>query len=698
MTLQISNKTKDIMSYESDVWAAADVLRGSVGLKNSEFPDYMMPFFALRMVESRLVRAYIQTKNDPDLTTEQDVIDEVKNNFSFYNSTIVEEHKTLADIVKNDKTFASEFTEYLNSFNDELKNLLGIVGGNRAENLNISAVIDTLRKTGVLFGYAKAWAEVDFTAYDNAEITTLEEHIKRKWADMSAETAGEQYTPFDIIALIARLCAIGQKDMNKPYKVYDMTCGGGNMLYGVEDMLKKYYPNIHVETYGQELRGSLYALARIESMFRQNANIEHGNTLTNDKFAEHQFDYGVANPPYGVDWKDAKKSIENDQTGRFGHGGYPSVSDGQLLFVQHMVAKLNENGKAFIVLNGSPMFSGDAGSGESNIRKWLMDNDYVEGFIQLPTNEFFNTGITTYLWCLNINKPAKNKDKIICINAEDMYESMKKNVGNKSRKLTDDAIEEIAQIFEHFKETDKSKVLSKYHFYFNKQSLLKLETDEQFGAFNNGVIQKPLNIEDIEQISLTSRDTSTNVSLIGDINPNYEKNLPYEIALKNEYHFNKEEAEEINKLYSSFDPEEHLLSIYLKDKSIIELSSTNCIVKRLGSEIKNLGYGNIKVKAAIKKSTKTQQERVVFEVSINPVWTKDDEKIAYSPDEEENQKLISEFMTKWVSEDATQYQLLDNSIGVEVNFNSVFPKKIVIRSTKDILAEIAALDKEMAGK
>lgn len=243
------------MSYESDVWAAADVLRGNVGLKNSEFPDYMMPFFALRMVESRLVRAYIQTKNDPNLTTEQDVIDEVKNNFSFYNSTIVEKHKTLADIVKNDKTFASEFTEYLNSFNDELKNLLGIVGGNRAENLNISAVIDTLRKTGVLFGYAKAWAEVDFTPYDNAEITTLEEHIKRKWADMSAETAGEQYTPFDIIALIARLCAIGQKDMNKPYKVYDMTCGGGNMLYGVEDMLKKHYPNIHVETYGQELRG-----------------------------------------------------------------------------------------------------------------------------------------------------------------------------------------------------------------------------------------------------------------------------------------------------------------------------------------------------------------------------------------------------------------------------------------------------------
>lgn len=684
MTLQISNKTKDIMSYESDVWAAADVLRGSVGLKNSEFPDYMMPFFALRMVESRLVRAYVQTKNDPDLITESDVIEEVKHNFSFYNSVIVEKHQTLADIVKNDKTFASEFTEYLNSFNDELKSLLGIVGGNRAENLNISAVIETLRKTGVLFGYAKAWAEVDFTPYDNAEITTLEEHIKRKWADMSAETAGEQYTPFDIIALIARLCAIGQKDMNKPYKVYDMTCGGGNMLYGVEDILKKKYPNIHVETYGQELRGSLYALARIESMFRQNANIEHGNTLTNEKFPEHQFDYGVANPPYGVDWKDAKKSVENDQTGRFGHGGYPSVSDGQLLFVQNMVAKLNESGKAYIVLNGSPMFSGDAGSGESNIRKWLMDNDYVEGFIQLPTNEFFNTGITTYLWCLSKDKPADKKDKIICINAEDMFENMKKNVGNKSRKLTDDAIEDIADMFEHFKETDKSKVLSKYHFYFNKQSLRKLEIDEQFGAFNNGVIQKPFKQEDVCFISI--KDIAT-------------QQFVEQIRIKNQ-DLTNDDLTRINEAFSNVDLSEKKIIVSTDFDECYHIDENNCIWKETISDpvAKNLGYGEIKIKASLKKATAKQAERVVVEVSINPVWTKDDEKIAYSPNEEENQKLISDFMTKWVSEEATKYQLLDNSIGVEVNFNNIFPKKIIIRSTKDILAEIAALDKEMEGE
>lgn len=379
----------------------------------------------------------------------------------------------------------------------------------------------------------------------------------------------------------------------------------------------------------------------------------------------------------------AKKSIENDQTGRFGHGGYPSVSDGQLLFVQHMVAKLNENGKAFIVLNGSPMFSGDAGSGESNIRKWLIDNDYVEGFVQLPTNEFFNTGITTYLWCLNINKAAQNKDKIICINAEDMYESMKKNVGNKSRKLTDDAIEEIAQIFEHFKETDKSKVLSKYHFYFNKQSLRKLETDEQFGAFNNGVIQKPFKQEDVCFISI--KDIAT-------------QQFVEQIRIKNQ-DLTTDDLTRINEAFSNVDLSEKKIIVSTDFDECYHIDENNCIWKETISDpvAKNLGYGEIKIKASLKKATAKQAERVVVEVSINPVWTKDDEKIAYSPDEEENQKLISEFMTKWVSEDATKYQLLDNSIGVEVNFNNVFPKKIVIRSTKDILAEIAALDKEMEG-
>lgn len=679
MTLKISQAIKDILSYESDIWSAADVLRGNVGLKNSEFPDYMMPFFALLLVESRLIRAYVATAADTSLTSKEDIVAELKENLVFYNSVIIEKERTLADIVMNDKTFTTEFAEYLDGFDTELKGLLGIIGGNKAENLNIAAVIETLRKSGVLFGYTKAWAEIDFTPFNNSDVTTLEEHIKRKWADMSAETAGEQYTPYDIIKLIARLCATTKFKNNKSYKIYDMTCGGGGMLFGVQDMLRRKYPTVHTETYGQELRGSLYALAKIESMFRTRSFIEQGNTLTNDQFPDLKCQFGVANPPYGVDWKDSKKTIENDQSGRFGHGGYPSVADGQLLFIQNMMDKLDdEDGKAYVVLNGSPMFSGDAGSGESGIRRWLLDNDYLEAFIQLPSNEFFNTGITTYLWCLSKNKDASKKDKILCINAEDMYENMKKNVGNKSRQLTDVAIEDIAEMYEHFKETDKSKVLSKYDFYYNKQTLRKLEEDLDTGAFNNGVMQKSVSAN---SISIINNETNEVIYSLD----------PSNISIST-----KEEATALSEQFKDVDLDEQRVEI-TTGASTFYVNSDNCIISKIGQAEKNLGYGEIKVKAVYKKATSKSPEKVVVEIEINPVWTKDEEKISYSPDEKENLKLIKEFMQKWVSEDESKYELLDNTVGVEINFNSVFPKKIVIRSTADILAEIEALDKEMEG-
>lgn len=677
MALVVFPKTKDILSYESEVWTSADVLRSSVGLKNSEFPDFMMPFFALRMVESRLIRKYDEVSQDTSLTTEQDRIDEIKDTVGFYNAVVVEQKKTLVDIVKNDKTFYADFIEYLNAFDQELKGLLGIIDGDKTENLNISAVIESLRKKNALFGYVTAWANVDFTPYDNSEITTLEEHIKRKWADMSAETAGEQYTPDDVINLISELIVTDEFKENYPYKLYDMTCGGGNMLYGVDDKIKQKNSNIKTETYGQELRGSLYALAKIESMFRKDSRIEHGNTLTNDKLSNKEFDYGVANPPYGVSWKEEQKTIENDQTGRFGHGGYPSVSDGQLLFVQHMLAKLNATGKAFIVLNGSPLFSGDAGSGESNIRKWILDHNWLEALIQLPTNEFFNTGITTYIWCLNKDEKRPNADKVLCINAEEQYVKLKKNKGNKSKEISKEQAMFIASIYKDFKESDISKIKSKYDFYFNKQSLKKLEKDNEFGAFNNG--KDSVKLTDIHTIYISSR----NEDIVGG------NRITTSVAVNI-----KEEADKINALLKDVDNDEQQLSV-ISESAMYRLDENHCIIETKNGVETNLGYGDISVKAVYKKATAKTEEKIVFDINLVPVLTKDDEKIEYSPIEEENQAKIDAFMKKWVSEYSSDYQLLGNVVGIEINFNSVFPKKIEIRSTADILTDIAAIDKEL---
>lgn len=669
--LTIAPKNKDILLYESDVWASADILRSSVGLKGSEFPDFMMPFFALRMVESRLIRKYNEVLLDTELTNEQDRIDEIKESVGFYNRMVIEDGLTLASITMNDKTFHSDFRAYLDAFDPDMKALLGIASPDKTENLNLMVVVDSLHKKQTLLGYTSSWARIDFTPYDNSEITTLEEHIKRKWADMSAETAGEQYTPDDIIRLIAELIATDEFKKGKIYKLYDMTCGGGNMLYGVEDKIRKIYEGVRTATYGQELRGSLYALSKIESMFRPISKIVHGNTLTDDKLGNEEMDYGVANPPYGVSWKEEYQTILSDLTGRFGHGGYPSSSDAQLLFVQHMIAKLNETGKAFIVLNGSPLFSGDAGSGESGIRKWILDNDYLEALIQLPTGEFFNTSITTYIWCLNMNKSENRKDKILCINAEGKGTRLKKTKGVKTQEITVDAAKKIAEVYSEFKNTDCSKVVSKFDFYFNKQSIKKLEKDDEFGAFMNGT--DSLILKEIKKIEIVDRlDEKSAIDVLS----------MFDVI-------NNETAKSMNDIFKSFDNEIQSLSLTLEDGNIYSIDENNCIIKSNSNDIINLGYGTISLKSSFSKATAKKEESISIAATLESVWIKDEEKIGYS--DHDNTLAINEFLTQWVAEDLNDIEILNNQVGVEINFNSVFPKEITIRKTIDILKEIQDL-------
>ena len=465
-----------IMSYEGKIWKTADILRSSA-VKKSDFPAYMMPFMALRMLESRLFRKVSEIEMDEDY---KELTDDEKKEYvqsecgDLYNSFIFSNHEynTIAKITENDRTFNQNMTAYLDGWSDEIKGLLGITAPDPTENMALGNIVNILRKKNVLFGYTLLWGKIDLTPYNNSEVTTLEEHIKRKWADMSAETAGEQYTPEDIINLISKLIMRKAFKKDTIYKIYDMTCGGGNMLYGIEDRLRKKYPSTSFTTYGQELNGALYALAKIESKFRNGSSIKRGNTLTEDKHAYENFNIIVANPPYGVSWTEEKEDIHNDQTGRF-DAGKPTVNDGQLLFVQHAIHHMEKNtdiSSAFIVLNGSPMFSGDVGSGESMIRKWILDNDYLEALIQLPTNEFFNTDIQSYLWCLNSNKSSEMKDKILCINAEDFFIGMKKNLNMKSKEVSDEQAEIIADLYYDYIENRiyedncNAKLKSKYDF------------------------------------------------------------------------------------------------------------------------------------------------------------------------------------------------------------------------------------------
>lgn len=481
-TNNIQNQPRDIMHYESDIWAIADLLLAA-SVKQSDFPTYMMPFFALVMLEGRMLNAIKEVENDEGLTAESDP-DDFKEAFlekeCGYNEYIVMQGKTLSSICNNDSTFDQDFNNYLAEFDPTLKMLLGIDRGKEQKYLNMDGIVDELRAKKILMSIVTAWAKIDLAPYDNSAITTLEEHIKRRWADISASTAGEQYTPDDIISLIADIAAAKvNKPKNKIIHVYDPTCGGANLLFGVADRLSKQAGYRSIATYGSEYNDALYALAAIESRFRTNSKIHYGNTLTTVPFDDKSFDLIVANPPYGTKWSGYEKEIKKDQKGQF-PGGLPSVSDGQLLFMQHILWQLDHEGLAIEVHNGSTLFSGDAGSGESNIRKYIFDHDWVEAIIQMPQNEFFNTGIYTYLWIMN--KGKKNdplrKNRVALIDGSNLWQLLKKAKGDKRREMNPEHRRQIVDALVNFQPNDICKIYDREYFYYNKQSLTLTDLDD----------------------------------------------------------------------------------------------------------------------------------------------------------------------------------------------------------------------------
>jgi type I restriction enzyme M protein len=562
----------------------------------------------------------------------------------------------------NDKTMESDFEAYLKGFDAETKRLLGVAEQLEDEKtkdkfLDISSVEGTLKSKNIFFDVVKVWSEIDLVPFDNSEITTLEEHIKREWADMSAETSGEQYTPQDIISLISEIVATRVDTKKKDFlSIYDPTCGGGSLLFGMEDRLQSQTER-PIKTFGMEWESSLYALSKIESRFRKDSDIRYGNTLTQTVFIDNRFNVIVANPPYGVDWKGYKKEIDNDQTGRF--IDTPAVSDGQLLFDQHIVYHLDEkDGIAVIVNNGSSLFSGDAGSGESNIRKYFFEKDWVEAVVQMPTQEFFNTGIYTYLWILNKNKASDRKDKVLMIDGSNFWELLKKSRGDKRRQMNEEHRAKIVEAFVNGTENEYCKVFSKYHFYYNKQKIVLFNVDS-----DKKYIKENVKLE------------------LGTINSNGKKIEGKTVDIA--------DADEAADIISNFD--------YKNDSCFVTDSEGNKYFWNVEKETvlkgnEALGCGKIETKIASKKATKTLPARFEVSATLTPDCVNDYEIISYSPNEEENTKLIDDFLAKYVF---LPFEKKDFVVGAEINFNKIFYKPEVLPKAADLLSEIKDLDNEL---
>ncbi len=679
----------NILQYESKIWATAELLRGS-GIKESEWPSFMMPFFALTMIESRLVRMFDELKKEIgkeafERIQKNDLYDLIRDKGQGYNIFIFEKGQTLLDICKNDKSFEIDFDAYLKGFDGETKDLLGVDSGDGEKFLDIKGVITKLKAKKVLLGYTTLWAAIDLKPFNNSEITTLEEHIKRKWADISAETAGEQYTPDDVIALIAEIIASKIEESDTLLKLYDCTCGGGNLLFGVEDRINQKFRRL-TQTYGQDWNDALYALAKIESRFRPDSKIAHGNTLVEDKFDNEEFDVVIANPPYGVSWAGYQKDITNDKTGRFKF--LPSISDGQLLFMQHLISKLDSVGMGVVVHNGSTLFSGDAGSSESNIRKWMLDSDIVEAVIQLPTDEFFNTGIYTYLWVLNKNKQPHHRGKVMLINASDKFKPLKKSKGSKRKEIDEASRLEIVATLTAFQDTDYARLFDKEYFYFNKQAIKLTNVDEEGRSFEERLQYKEDRQGEIKQASSTEL-TPLNIKQ-GDLELSEFCITDYDAGQYRslEHYF----LHTIKPLVGQLDYKEEPLVITTAEANYFFDNNQESLIKEVKGQKEALGCGKIIVVATYKKATKKMTERILVTVELTPDYQKDYEIIPFHKDAEANQAAIEAFMARYITK---PFVYLENVVGVELNFNKIFYQPEKLRPVSEIVAEIAALDVEL---
>lgn len=662
------NSLRDIMHYESDIWAIADLLLAA-SIKQSDFPTYMMPFFALVMLEGRMLNAIRQVEEDEGINA-KDNPEDFKEAFlekkCGYNEYIVMQGKTLLSICRNDTTFDQDFSDYLKAFDDVLKKLLGINRDkNEAKYLNMDGMVAELRSKKILQQVVSAWAKIDLSQYDNSAITTLEEHIKRKWADISASTAGEQYTPDDIISLIAEIVAYKvSKDKNEYIHVYDPTCGGANLLFGVADRLRNQAGYNYVATYGSEYNDALYALAAIESRFRDQSDIRYGNTLTTVPFEDKEFDVIVANPPYGTKWSGYEKEIKADEKGQF-EGGLPAVTDGQLLFMQHILWQLARTGIAVEVHNGSTLFSGDAGSGESNIRKFIFDHDWVEAIIQMPQQEFFNTGIYTYLWIMNKKKPENRKNKIALIDASNGWEPLRKSKGDKRREMLPEHRRDIVEALARFENSEICKVYDREYFYYNKQYIKLYETNDA------GISIKQTFCPDGGAVEIKPQ-----LLRISDELFNKFKGLNAEnCKVLHEAWASKAENWEL------VDHEGNRYMIDNEDKSVLRINDAG--------EQENLGCGTITLKiGALSKKTLTTSAKI----TIAPITYNDYEIIAHHFDAEKNQREIDAFMGKYVFK---PFEYTKNVVGVEINFNREFYIPEKLDKVDDLIIKIEEIEKQL---
>jgi len=469
----------NISEISGFIWSISDsTLRGAY--KRNEYQKVILPFTVLKRFDSVLeyskkdvVDTYEVNKNKTEFIApllNAKAVDENGRKLGFYNYSRFD-FKTL---LQDPNNIEENLKFYINSFSKNVKDIL--------DNFDIEKQIAKLSKANLLYQLIKKFNETTLDLspknISNHDMGTIFEELIRKFSETSNEEAGEHFTPRDVVKLMTELLFVGEEQESGSIKlVYDPACGTGGMLTSCKEFITKSNPDIDVVLYGQEINDEIYAICKADMLMKgEDAENIKGpsSTLSYDQLKANKFDYMISNPPYGRDWEQDKeivtKEAEDDGfDGRFG-AGLPRKSDGQLLFIQHMISKMKDNGKSRIavITNGSPLFTGDAGSGESNIRKWIFENDYLEALIALPDQLFFNTGIGTYVWVLTNEKTPQREGKVQLIDAREEYVGMRKSLGSKRHLIPEKSISNIVNTYKEFNENDKVKIFDNEDFGYTK--------------------------------------------------------------------------------------------------------------------------------------------------------------------------------------------------------------------------------------
>ncbi|WP_352398958.1 class I SAM-dependent DNA methyltransferase [[Clostridium] aminophilum] len=507
------------------IWAIADKLTGPY--KPHEYGDVILPLTVIRRFDCILfdtkdavLKKYEEVKNLPM----KDVLLRKASGFDFYNTS----KYTFEKLMDDPDHIEENFRDYLNGFSDNVQDII--------QKFEFDGHITRMANKNILYIVLKEFttekANLHPDEISNLEMGYIFEEIIRRFSEAHNEDAGQHYTPREVIQLMVNILFYDDNDIlsgnNVAKTIYDPACGTGGMLSVAEEYLHSLNASTELVPFGQEINDQTFAICKADMLIKgNNADyIKDGNTLSDDQFVGNTFDYILSNPPFGREWKNEKAKVEEEAkkgfAGRFG-AGLPATSDGQMLFLMTAISKMKDisqgGSRIAIIHNGSPLFTGDAGSGPSNIRKYILENDLLEAIVALPNDIFYNTGIATYIWVLSNKKAGTVREgKVQLINANELYEKRRKALGNKRNDIPEKYIEEITQIYGDFKESDISQIYENADFGYTKITVERPQKDED----GNLVLKKGKPVAD------TSLRDTENVPLKEDINAYFEREvLPF---------------------------------------------------------------------------------------------------------------------------------------------------------------------------